>query len=97
MKYLTTLEQYALKEARLAAESRGEKRGKKRGKQLGKQLGEIVGQITLLENMKQGNMIQKPQYELMIQPLRNQLKQLIEKDDYTSKSERRYYRKFIEV
>lgn len=65
MKYLTTIEQFALKEARLDAERRGEKRGEDRGK--------LIGQIALLDMMRQNNTLQHQQYEQMISPLYIQL------------------------
>jgi len=69
MKYLTTIEQFALKEARLDAERRGEIRGEKRGEDRGK----LIGQIALLDMMRQNNTLQHQQYEQMISPLYIQL------------------------
>ena len=82
MKYLTTIEQFALKEARLEAEQRGEMRGEERGK--------LIGQIALLDMMRQNNTIPKQQYEQMISPLRIQLHKLTEDSKGTQK---RYYKK----
>jgi hypothetical protein len=70
MKYLTTIEQFALKEARLDAERRGEKRGEDRGK--------LIGQIALLDMMRQNNTLQHQQYEQMITPLYYHLQALNE-------------------
>ncbi|ETR67916.1 MAG: hypothetical protein OMM_04874 [Candidatus Magnetoglobus multicellularis str. Araruama] len=78
MKYLTTIEQFALKEARLDAERRGEKRGADRGK--------LIGQIALLDMMRQNNTLQHQQYEQMISPLYIQLQAF---NDNTKSSRKR--------
>ena len=82
MKYLTTIEQFALKEARIDAERRGEKRGEKRGEDRGK----LIGQIALLDMMRQNNTLQHQQYEQMITPLYIQLQALT--DDTKSSRKR---------
>ena len=86
MKYLTSIEQIIIRDARLAAQKIGEERGEKRG--------EIVGQIKILDTMRQNNLITQLQYEQMIQPLKSQLKEMIENDSKMRK--KRYYRKLIE-
>ena len=88
MKYLTTIEQFALKEARLEAERRGEILGERRGEQRG----ELIGQIKMLEMMRQNNTIPQKQYEQMIHPLRTQLQKLT---DDSKNSQKRYYKKII--
>jgi len=92
MKYLTTIEQFALKEARLEAERRGELRGEKRGEKLGEERGELIGQIKMLDMMRQNNTIPQKQYEQMINPLRIQLQKLT---DDSKNSKKRYYKKII--
>ena len=62
-------------------EERGEKRGEERG--------EIVGQIKILVTMRQNNLITQLQYEQMIQPLKSQLKEMIENESKMRK--KRYY------
>ena len=78
MKYLTTIEQFAFKEARLDAERRGEIRGEKRGEKRGEDRGKLIGQIALLDMMRQNNTLQHQQYEQMITPLYIQLQALNE-------------------
>ena len=90
MKYLTTIEQFALKEARLEAERRGEKRGEKRGEIRGEERGKLIGQIALLDMMRQNNTIPQQQYEQMITPLHIQLQTLTED---AKGSQKRYYKK----
>ncbi|ETR66167.1 MAG: hypothetical protein OMM_13155 [Candidatus Magnetoglobus multicellularis str. Araruama] len=88
MKYLTTIEQFALKEARLEAERRGEKRGEKLGEKRGEDRGKLIGQIAMLDMMRQNNTIPHQQYEQMIAPLYIQLQALT--DD--PKSSRKRYK-----
>ena len=90
MKYLTSIEQIIIRDARLAAQKIGEERGEKRGEKRG----EIVGQIKILDSMRQNNLITQFQYEQMAQPLKSQLKEMIENDSKMRK--KRYYRKLIE-